>query len=143
MGDEMSGSSDEEVEKVARAICKSRSGPFSRWEGREDEYRTMARAAIAAIGPQAPAAGDKHGPYHHVTQNEKELCEVCMKQDASPPSSEGKLREAAEGIDTFAWSCVRTDCDESREELGRRIAAIRSALSPNKPSPDDGREGSG
>lgn len=39
------------------------------------------------------------------------------------------MREALEGIDTFAWSACMANCEEAREEAMRRITACRNALS--------------
>jgi len=38
------------------------------------------------------------------------------------------LEGALRGLDEFAWSCVRTDCDESRAYLQSLIDAARSTL---------------
>lgn len=43
------------------------------------------------------------------------------------PATQAQI-EALELIDTFAWSCVKTDCEESRIELQRRINECRAAL---------------
>lgn len=38
------------------------------------------------------------------------------------------LRDALGLIDTFAWTAVSADCEESRLELQRRIDACRKAM---------------
>lgn len=39
--------------------------------------RQMAAKGIAETFQRVAAA--RHGPFHHVTQNEKDLCDVCIK----------------------------------------------------------------
>ena len=47
-----------------------------------------------------------------------------------------RMREALDGINTFAWSAMIADCEETRLECGRRINACRAALADEKePTP--------
>ena len=66
---------------------------------------------------------------------------------ASPPSSEGKLREALADLVDATKAVDEAKCLseiwKTDERFNRAVERARSALSPNKPSPDDGREGSG
>lgn len=63
----------------------------------------------------------------------KYLPDITAALEAADRGEGEELIEAATNLDHFAWSCVSTDCDESREYLQSLIDNLRAALAKQEP----------
>lgn len=112
-------------------------------------------ARIAALtAPSQPASAARHGQFHHVTSAERDLCEICARQDqeemdaASQPSTyEGKAEPVAfmarspKGGTIFSVSEARAKDDaEDCYGEGNFTMTPLYAHPPSQPAPAVDRE---